>query len=918
MRRLLGREREMAKIDRLLADARVGASGCLVVRGEAGIGKTALLDHAQANARGMQVLTSRGVQFEADVAFAGLHALLRPAFGTLQRLPANHAAVLRAALALGERGEVDRLLIGAATLSLLCAHADDAAVLVLVDDAHWLDRSSAEALAFAARRLLADPVAVLIALREEQGSPLLEAGLPELQLAGLDQAAGVALLQSAARAPLTSELADRVFRTTAGNPLALRELAGQREQLEDVPNSVPLPVTTTLEREFLRRADDVSESARLALVVAAAAEPAEIDTIRRAALRCGVGLDAVEEAELAWGLVARRGGLIEFRHPLARAAVYNAARPSQRRAAHRALADVLIGPKHEDHRAWHLAEAAAGPDEDASEALDAAGRRARERGAFASAASAFERSGRLTQVPELQATRLLQAAEAAWLAGRVDRAADLLQDGRPDLLPTARWLDLERLQGRIALRRGHIAEGYQLLRRVAEVQAEADAGGAALTLGEAALGSHYAGRPEEFMAASEQAMRLAGDAAGPASFVARAAFGAAAVLAGRGAEGVAVLRRALQVFPGWEAAGEEPLVLVWAAIAALFLREAESGRDLIERAVDEARTRAPAAALPQILHFLGRDAATTDRWPLARAQYEEAIRLARETGETVVVGAGLAGLAWLDAREGREEACALHASESIELTTRLGLGFYRSWTFLALADLELGRGAVDAAREHLLACRTLLDELQIGDADLDPAPEIVDAYMRLGRSEEARTAAAGYVLLAADKGQPWSLARAFRCRGMIADETGFESAFDAALDHHARTPDTFERARTELYYGERLRRARRRTIARDHLRSALATFERLGAGPWAERARVELRATGETARTRDDSSRDLLTPQELQIALALGAGRTTRETAAKLFLSPKTVEYHLRNVYGKLRVRSREQLQDELVRLHLA
>jgi DNA-binding CsgD family transcriptional regulator len=310
-----------------------------------------------------------------------------------------------------------------------------------------------------------------------------------------------------------------------------------------------------------------------------------------------------------------------------------------------------------------------------------------------------------------------------------------------------------------------------------------------------------------------------------------------------------------------------------------------------------------------LLFLLGRDAAATDRWPLARAQYEEAVRLARETTQIRWVAGALAGLAWLDALEGRADECRAHAAEALELTEQYGMGFYQAWAMIALGQLELGLGRPDMALHHLLSCEQFLAEISINDPDLSPTPDIVDALVRLGRLDEAGEAGARYQPIAEAKGQPFALARAARARALVADDARFVEEYEAALRHHQDTPDIFERARTQLYYGERLRRMRRRVDAREQLRAALKTFDQLGAAPWAERAITELQASGETARVRDDSSRQQLTPQELQVALTLAEGATTREAAARLYLSPKTVEYHLRNVYGKLEIRSREELR---------
>jgi DNA-binding CsgD family transcriptional regulator len=359
-----------------------------------------------------------------------------------------------------------------------------------------------------------------------------------------------------------------------------------------------------------------------------------------------------------------------------------------------------------------------------------------------------------------------------------------------------------------------------------------------------------------------------------------------------------------------ESLQRSPQMLAWTGMGPLWLRENAAGRDVLDRAVDMAREHGAIGELPLALSALALDSTASGSWTTARAEFDEVIRLARETEQPAMECAGLAGLCRVDARQGRADECSAHAAAALELAERFGLGGLRIWAGLGLAESAMGLGQYrDAIRggERVL---TWLDELRIRDPDLSPVPEIVLACVHLGMVAEAREASEEYANRARDKGQPWALARAARCEGLLADEVTFERHFVDALQHHELTPDAFERARTQLHYGERLRRVRRRTHARVQLRAAFATFERLGAPQWAERARMELLATGETARRRDPSTIDQLTAQEFQIALLLAAGATTREAAAKLFLSPKTIEYHLRSVYNKLDIRSRAALTE--------
>jgi class 3 adenylate cyclase len=910
---LLGREPELMLIDEALAAARLGKSSRLVIRGEPGIGKTALLEHAAAGAASMRVLAARGVEFEADVPFAGLHELLHPALQLLDRLPLIQAAALRSSLGLGARIEADRLIIGAAVLGLISVYAEEGPLLITVDDAQWLDRASSEAIAFAARRLSEDPVAILLAVRDEEDSPLLAAGLPEIRPGGLDQPSATTLLERSAAGQVSAEMVRWMLSATGGNPLALLELGPEAPRMSASPHD-NLPVATSVERAFLRRADGLSKGARTVLLVVAASGTSELGIVRRATSALGLDPADVEEVEGARGLVAQLGDRIEFAHPLARAAIYHAASPTDRRAAHRALAAAVTGPDDVDRRAWHLAAAASGWDEEAATALEGAARRARESTGYAAAASAWAESARLTEAPELRAVRLFNAAENAWLGGRAEEAVGLLATARKLAQELPLRVDIDNLDGHIAMRRGSVVKGYRLLVTAAEAIEPVDRLKAIRILADAVIGMYGAGHPSATMVAARQALELVRPDDPPEStVVAEVAYGVIAVLAGRGSDGPAHLHESVGLFNLVPAESADPLVLVCAAVAGLFLREADAQRSLLDRAVAQARERAPTAALPAVLFMLGRDAAATDRWPLARAHYEESARVARETTQFTWLAGAVAGLAWLDALEGRAEECRAHAAEAAELTEQYGMGLYRAWSMIALGQLELGLGQPDRALPHLFECAAFLESIAIDDPDISPAPDIVEALTRLGRLAEARETSQSYQPSAEAKGLPFALARAARARALVAGDDGFNVEYENALRHHAATPDVFERARTQLYYGERLRRTRRRVDARRQLRAALKAFDELGAAPWADRALTELQASGETARIRDDRYRVQLTPQELQVAVALAEGATTREAAAKLYLSPKTVEYHLRHVYDKLEIRSREELRTALL-----
>jgi DNA-binding CsgD family transcriptional regulator len=896
---LVGRERERGDLERVLERARSGASATLALVGEPGIGKTALLDHAAGRASGMQLLRARGVESEAQIPFASLLELLRPALGVLDRIPEPQAVALEGALALRPAEAQERFAVGAATLSLLASYAEQGAVAVLVDDAHWLDGPSAEALLFAVRRLVADPIAVLVAVREGEPSLLDGADLPTIRIGGLSREEAASLLDA-----LPPDAAARLHDATAGNPLGLLELAGDADELALAPEGAPVLVSARISREFLRRMGELDEAERRALLLVATSDSPRLALLERAARSVGVELSALSTADRT-GLVSVRAGSVEFRHPLARSAIYAGARPEERRAMHRALASAL--PDRDiDRRAWHLAAAAAGVDEQASAALEQAAVRARDRSAYATAALAFERAGRLTSDGKRYARLVFAAAQESWHAGSVPRAVALLDEACASTGERASLLEIDELAGHIATRQGPVMRGHAILTAAAE---HSDPERAIAMLAEATDACFYAGNPAEMLVVAERAWSLLPDGASARTrFLASIAIGMARVAGGNAAAGSEAIQEAVALASASPELRDDLRLVPWLAIAPIFLREAGTGRALLNHALEVARERSAIGALPLVLDLIALDHATTDRWAVAEATYLEAIGLARETGQQTDLVFGLSGLARLQARRGRERECRANVAEALELCDRLGTRLHEVWAVEALGTLELGLGEAERAVEHFERQQGLVGALGITDPDLSAAPELIDARCRLGRLEEARALADEFSATAQAKGQPWAIARSLRGQGLVASDRRFACAFEQALERHANTPDAFEQARTQLAYGERLRRARNRKLAREQLHAALETFDRLDARPWIDHTRAELAASGETLRRRDPSTIDELTPQELQIAMLLAGGKTTREAAAAMFLSPKTIEYHLRHVYLKLSIHSRAEL----------
>ena len=899
---LLGRESECGRVHGLIDAAAHGQSDVLVIRGEAGIGKTALLRDAVEHAGSMTILRARGIESESELAFAALGDFLRPALPLVGDIPAPQGDALAGALALGPATTSDRFAICAATLSLIAATAESAPVLGLVDDAQWLDTSSAEALLFAARRLDSEGVALLFAVREGEGGPLESTGLDELVLGALDHGDAVELLNRLDPPP-APEVAGRLADATRGNPLALVEIptvlsAGQLAGTEALEE--PLPVTRILEHAFSRQIEELPEPSQTALLVAAASETGALGEVVLALGVLGVegnALDAAEEARL----ISVADGVVEFRHPLLRAAVYHEAPEGARQAAHQALAETS-----QEARAWHLAAAAPDLDEEVAAALEEAALDARKRGGHAEAALALERAARLTADEEARSRRLFEAADDTRIAGRADPALALLDEAlalTQEPLPRAR---IQHLRAAVEMWHGRPRDAYQLLVDEAPLVADTDAAKAARMLTDASWACFMAADIAIGLETAERAEAGASDAGETTQIHAAAVLGLGLLLSGRAREGLPLLAR---FEPLLETADFERVrqlslptqVLTW-------IEEYELCRRFLRRMIDAARERSALAFLPYALASLSELDYRTGNLPAAYAGAAEAIRIAEETGQTTTHAFGLVCAARVEAAQGREEPCREHATEALEIMPH-GIGSISAYSLSALALLELGSGRSDEAIGLLEQLAARAGARGLGEpAVIQWAPDLVEAYVRSGRDEDARSALAAFEAQADGTERNWALAASARCRGLLSTEEELDGHFERAIELHRKTPTPFELARTELCFGEQLRRHGRRSDARAPLRSALDAFEKLGAEPWAERARAELGATGETARKRDPAAAGQLTPQELQVALVVAQGATNREAGAALFLSPKTIEAHLGRIYRKLEVRSRTEL----------
>ena len=894
--RLPGREQECAVIDRLLAGARAGAGAALVVRGEPGIGKSALLAYARQHAAPMLVLSAVGVQAESDLAFAGLHELLRPVLTYLGDLPDTQSRALAGALGLAPARQSDRLLICAAVLSLLAAAAETQPLLCVVDDAQWVDRPSADALVFTARRLRAEQLAILFGVRDSEASRF-EAGLAELALSGLCRDAAVEVLATMGRTAAPS-VCERLLAEADGNPLALLELPASlsEDQLSGrAPLPDAMPLTPRLEGVFRERIGRLPRHAQTALLIAAADNTGDAPAVLRAAATLELPADALDPAEGS-GLIRISGKTIAFRHPLVRSALYQGATLSQRQHVHAALATALRGDDNADRRVWHQAMATLTGDEEVAAALEASARRAELRAGHSSAATAYLRAAELSTDDVRRVRRIAAAAHAAWDAGQPDRARDIL--GRALPLATGQMrAQLLYLSGLIEAHTGSVRQAFALLVDAADASTHPS-----LTvemLFEATDAASFVGDPAAVVELGQRVMRISAvDELDRFKIAALGGF--ARAYAGDHVQAQTLITDALRCAD----TVTDPRVLMWAADAASAGKGLGAGLPYINRAVDLARRNGLVGLLPLVLRRQAMELLWLSQFDLAYATAQEGFRLSVDLGYGS--SGHLVNMAAAEAAWGREQDARQHIEEALALSQRRGSLFPAIGAEWTLGLIELAAGRPAEAAERLLAITSPGHPHHNPLIALEVMPDAVEAGVRAGQREQAATrlvSLRGRVAAAPTAARRALLAR---CEALL-EERDPEEAFGEAIALGSGLPP-MQRARTELLYGEWLRRERRRTDARVHLRAAIDIFRRLDAVPWAERAEAELRATGETARKRDASALDQLTPQELQIAGLVTEGLTNREIAAQLFLSPRTVDYHLRKVFTKLGIASRTEL----------
>lgn len=897
---LRGRETERAAVAALLDEAWASRGGALVVRGLPGAGKSALLTDATVRAEGMQVLTSQGIESESPLAFAALHRLLRPVMRHADGLPEPQSHALRAAFGETEGDGGDRFRVFLATLNVLAATAEHGPVLAVVDDAHWLDDASAAALLFVARRLRDERVAVLFAAREGDVRSFDSGDLPSLFLSGVDEDAAGALLSDRAGVAVPPRVRDRLVHSTGGMPLALVELADALpvDQLSGrVPLPAQLPLTEGVERVFLDRYRRLPDQAQALLLVMAADDSGRLRIVQDAAAALGAGEDALDAVERS-GLVRVRDGEVALRHPLVRSAVYGAATTVERRRVHQSLADALVHTADADRRAWHRAAATVVPDEAVVQELDAAAERARSRGGLEAAAAAWERAAELTRDDEPRAQRLYAAARVAWLAGQAARAQALTEAAHRGATDPGLRADAARLRARIEWNVGSLHLGHRMVMHAAKDVAPFDADRAReMAMFGAALEAFGADSgvgidPVEFAAA---------EAAGSVRTrcYADLLLGLDHVTAERWDDAVPLLRHAFALTRSLDDADQDLLPNL--GIAALHLGDDAAGRRYHEMLRAWARETGAIFMVRYSLARLGLIELAAGHWASASANASQALELAEGTGRPGLAGLPLACLTLLAAFRG-EEAYDARLAEVEQIASAHPTGIM----VRVIADLI--RWAKGITADHPVSAFGHLEQISHGMVRRMAAIDRIEAAVRADRHDVAATWMRELDAFATATGAAWATAAASHGRALLADGADAATHFAQALEQHADSTRVLGRARTQLAYGELLRRSRRRVDARAQLRAALETFEDLGARPWAERAAQELRASGETARRRDPSTISDLTPQELQVARLVRSGLSNRDAATQLYLSPRTIDFHLRNTYAKLGVSSRVEL----------
>src|SRR4051794_30403612 len=905
---LLGRRTECETLDHVVEAVRAGQSAVLVVRGEAGVGKTALLAHLIERASGCRIARASGVESEMELPFAGLHQLCAPMLDHLDRLPAPQRAALATAFGLSAGDPPDRFLVGLAVLSLLSDVADDEPLVCVVDEAQWQDRESAQVLAFVARRLLAEAVGLVFAVREPSPTPGLD-GLPELVVGGLDETDANALLRSVFPGRVDERVSDRIVTEARGNPLALLELPRGLTSAELASGfgspRMGMPLANRIEQSFLRQLESLPAQTRRLLLTAAAEPLGDVTLLWRAAGRLGLGIDAAAPAQAA--ALIDLGARVRFRHPLLRSTVYRAATLSDRQEIHRALAEATDAQTDPDRRAWHRAQAASGPDEAVADELERSADRAQARGGVAAAAAFLARAAELTPDPAARGRRAVAAAQANFDSASSDAALGLLATAELAPLDELDRARLERLRAEIVFARTRGSEAPALLLDAARRLEPLDAAMARETHLEAMAAAMFAGRLglKPGVREAAEAAEAAPGAPHPPRAIDLLVDGLARRFTDGYSAGVPPLRTALDAFRGEEGLTSRDMRWLWLACRlAQDLWDDELWYELATRALRVARETGALRVLPTAATYRACLHVHAGAFGPASSLIAETAAIVEATDLAPLRIASLMLAAW----RGNEAELLAVIDSALPRARARGEGMALGVLDWAFALLYNGYGRYS---EALSAAQRACEYEDVGPFGWALA-ELIEAGVRSGDTPAAVAALDRLSERTQAAGTDWALGTEAASRALLSEGSDAEALYREAVERLARSRGVVHLARAQLLYGEWLRRENRRVDAREQLRAAHERFGEIGAEAFAERARRELTATGETVRKLTMETRDALTPQEAQIARMASARQTNPEIGAKLFISPRTVEYHLKKVFTKLGISSRKELAGAL------
>lgn len=907
---LRGRRDECETLGRLVVSAQAGDSQVLVLRGEAGIGKSALLDYLVERAVGCQLARVAGVESELELTYAGLHQLCRPYLGRFDRLPVPQREALGTAFGLRQGSPPDRFTVGLAALTLLCAVAEERPLICVVDDVQWLDQPSVQALEFVAHRLEAEPLGIVFATRDTDEEPKLT-GLPDLRLGGLALNDATALLELAIPSTLDPRVRDRILAESQGNPLALLELPRALNATElalgtAVRGRSSAPLANRLEQNFISQLELLPQASRQFLLIAAADPVGDVSLLWRAAAQLGIGPDAAASAESSGWLELRDS--VQFRHPLVRSALYRAASPAQRRQVHGALAEVTDPERNADRRAWHRACAAIGPDENVAADLEQSAGRAASLGGVSAAAAFLEAAASLTPEPARRAQRSLAAAQAKATAGTFGAAMSLLAAAEAGPLDEPGLALVDLLRAQISYNSIHGNEALPMMLAAARRFEPLDGNVARDTYLDALSAALFAGR---LAAGTDFGMRQVAEAAraAPAPAEPRKAdlllAGIAVLYTDGYVASAPLLHRAVQAFGVEDLTLDEAFRSAWvAAVAAVDLWDDMHWEVLSQRHLDVVRKAGALSLLPLALASRAIFDIHSGGLTAAASLVAESHWIAEVTGGENTLTA--IPESWLAAMRGHEKEAERLIQDTLNDAIARGQGVGLNMMYAARAVLYNGLGRYDDAL--IAAQEAVAEPLELGPTKWALA-ELVEAGVRAGRSDVAAEAYGVLSDMTTASGTDFALGVKAARQGLLLGDDNAEDCYQEAIERLGRTRIRVEHARTQLLYGEWLRRRGRRADARSQLRIAYETLNALGVAAFAERARHELAATGETVRKRTVETHSELTAQETHIASLAAQGLTNAEIAAALFVSPRTVEWHLSKIFSKLGVSTRRQLK---------